>query len=53
MKLKVKVNYPNDIKILEDKIAEVMAKIIVNKLSDYEIKQLVEVLKNEFIDIKW
>ena len=51
--LKVKANYPKDMKILEDKIAEAMSKILVNALSNYEIEQLLGVFQNDSKDIRW
>lgn len=51
MILKVKVNYPKDMKIIEDKAAETLAKILVNRLQPKEVEQLIEVLKDDTINI--
>lgn len=40
-------------KMLEDKAAEIMVKILVNKLQTDEVEQLVEVLQDKLIDIRW
>jgi hypothetical protein len=49
--LKVKVNYPKDMSILENKVAKVLAKILVKKLSEKEIDTLIEILKDDNINI--
>ncbi|SKA89528.1 hypothetical protein SAMN05428976_11324 [Clostridium sp. USBA 49] len=51
MILKVKVNYPKDMKTLQDKAADTLAKILVNKLQPKEIDQLIEVLKDDKVNI--
>lgn len=49
MLLKVKVDYPQDMSILENKLAQTLAKILIRKLSTGEIDKLIEVLEDEKI----
>lgn len=51
MILKVKVNYPKDMKLLEDKLADTLAKILVNKLQPKEVEELMDYLKDDKVSI--
>ena len=47
MLLKVKVNYPEDMSVLENKLAEALAEIFVKKLSKTQIDKLIETLDDD------
>lgn len=44
MLLDVNVNYPQDMSILEEKLDNILAKILIRKLSEREVDKLIEVL---------
>lgn len=50
--MNVKVNMPEDVSKLNKVATEVLAKILINKLPENEINQLIELLKDDTIDIK-
>lgn len=45
--MKVKVNMPEDPTVLNEKAAETLAKILVNKLQPKEIDQLINLLEKD------
>jgi hypothetical protein len=50
--LKVNVSYPEDMSILENKLAETLAKIFIKKLSEADINKLIEMLEDGSINVQ-
>lgn len=51
MLLKVKVNYPEDISILENNLSKGLAEIFIKKFPQTQIDKLIEILDDESISI--
>lgn len=49
--LKVTVNFPEDPTELMDKAADIMSDILIKKLQPKEIDQLIEILKDDKVNI--
>ena len=45
--IKVKVNLPEDEKILVDKMTEVIGEILIKKLNKEEMKELIDILQKD------
>ncbi|MCM0648679.1 hypothetical protein NBE98_09860 [Clostridium swellfunianum] len=52
MAIKVRVSWPNDREDLEIKVAEVLAEILVKKLNTEEVEVLIEILKDDSVDLR-
>lgn len=50
--IKVKVNFPKDTTELENKAAETIAKILINKLQPKEVDELIEILQDDTTNIR-
>ncbi|MBY6809322.1 hypothetical protein [Clostridium botulinum] len=47
MNINVSINYPDDMKALEEKASKLMASILVKKLQPKEIETLIGILKDD------
>lgn len=53
LKINVHINYPDDMKELENKAADLLSSILIKKLNPKEIYELVEILKDDSNKITW
>ena len=53
MKINIHINYPDDMEELERKAADLLSSILIKKLEQKEIDELVEILKDDSKKITW
>ena len=53
MKINIHINYPDDIEELERKAADLLSSILIKKLEQKEIDELVKILKDDSKKITW